>query len=145
VSVTKFPAGWIESTIGNVAETVRGVTYKKEDATALPSAGMVPLIRATNIHEALDFDELVYVPEKYVGKDQYLRAGDIALAASSGSQKVVGKAARLHDDWDGSFGAFCMAVRPSPSISSKLLSYFMQTPEYRHRVSELSAASISTT
>jgi type I restriction enzyme S subunit len=139
VSTSKLPSGWIESTIGSVADTIRGVTYKKEDANDSSAPGMVPLVRATNIHDVLDFEELVYVPDKYVGKDQFLRAGDIVLAASSGSQKVVGKAARLHDDWDGSFGAFCMVVRPSPDINSKLLSYYMQTSEYRHRVSELSA------
>jgi type I restriction enzyme S subunit len=134
-----LPKGWELATIGNVAETIRGVTYKKENSRQQPEAGLVPILRATNINGKLDFDDLVYVPEKCVADLQILKLGDIIIAASSGSKSVVGKAARLTDDWKGSFGAFCMAVRPSAEIRSSFLAYFMETPSYRHRVSELSA------
>src|SRR4051812_13706415 len=98
----------LEISIGDVAETVRGVTYEKQDARTAQEAGYVPLLRATNIEAAeLSFDDLVYVPESVVKDDQRLRAGDIVLAASSGSLSVVGKAALFRGGRVITFGAFC--------------------------------------
>jgi hypothetical protein len=55
---------------------MRDVTYKKQDVSELPGAGLVPILRATNISRSLDFDELVYVPQKYVSEQQLLRLGN---------------------------------------------------------------------
>jgi hypothetical protein len=99
----------------------------------------VPLLRANNIDGELRFDDLVYVPSRYVRPEQVLRPGDIVIAASSGSRRVVGKAAPLKTAWEGSFGAFCFVLRPGPKIDPAYLAYFMRSNEYRTRVSELAA------
>ncbi len=125
--------------LGELVTVLRGVNYKKAMARKEPSKGLVPIVRATNIQGILDYDNLVYVPHKCVSEDQYLKEGDIVIAASSGSKTIVGKAARVEKDWEGGFGAFCFCVRPKDVESSKFISYFMQTKEYRNRVSELSA------
>lgn len=128
-------------TIGDLAETVRGVTYEKAEARNSPRQGFSPLIRATNIdHGALVLDSFVYVPDSVIRDDQRLRLGDIVLAASSGSLSVVGKAALLRNEWQGTFGAFCYAVRPQLDRAvPDYLAYFMQTSTYRGRVSQLAA------
>lgn len=127
--------------IGDVASTIRGVTYEKQDAKDAPSPGYTPLLRATNIDTAqLSFDGLVFVPNTVVKDEQRLRAGDIVLAASSGSLSVVGKAALLRHPWPGTFGAFCYAVRPkAEAVVPDYLAHFMQTSEYRSQVSKLAA------
>src|SRR4051794_32109076 len=95
----------LEVSIGDVAQTVRGVTYEKHNARRALEAGYVPLLRATNIEAGgLTFDDLVYVPASVVNEYQRLRAGDIVLAASSGSLSVVGKAALFRGDRDITFG-----------------------------------------
>jgi len=63
-------------------------TYKA-DAENSPAEDLAPILRATNINESLAFDDLVYVPEKYVNPDQLLQIGDMVVAASSGSRKLV--------------------------------------------------------
>ena len=131
--------GWVQSTLGQIATVVRGVSYKKPDASFDASPDTVPILRATNIHEELDFDQLVHVPPKYIKPEQYLLAGDIVIAASSGSRSVVGKAAQLRASWIGSFGTFCLTLRPHESLTNGYLAWFLQTQEYRNRVSELSA------
>lgn len=134
------PEAWTITKIGDVATLLRGVTYKKADSSKTPGEGLVPILRATNIRDDLDFEDLVYVPGSYVTDEQMLRRGDIVIAASSGSRAVVGKAAPLREGWDGSFGAFCFALRPaSDLISPRYLAYFLRTPAYRHTVSTLSA------
>lgn len=134
-----LPESWIQTTLGDVLSILRGVSYIKTDAKNSPAQGLVPILRATNINEVLTFDDLVYVPEKYVDSEQFLQANDIVVAASSGSRKLVGKAAQLTNAWCGSFGTFCYALRPESHVNAKLLALFLQTSEYRHRISDLSA------
>lgn len=135
----ELPVGWLLTSIGEIAETIRGVTYKKEDSSLEAKSGLIPILRATNIGNGLDFEELVYVPPDNVSAAQFLRLNDIVIAASSGSRAIVGKAAMLSSEWRGSFGAFCYALRPNPLINARLLAYFLQTSEYRNQVSNMSA------
>lgn len=137
----KLPAGWQGCVLGDTVQLIRGVTYQKAEASKQPEAGNVPLLRATNIGTSLDFDDLIYVPAFRVSSEQFLRKDDIVIAASSGSISVVGKAVPLLSDWFGSFGAFCMVMRLRPGPECRFLSYFLQTTEYRRRVSSLAAGS----
>jgi type I restriction enzyme S subunit len=51
---------------------------------------------------------------------------------SSGSQAVVGKSARLRDDWSGSVGAFCAIVRPEQArIDPEFLALYMRSEAFR--------------
>lgn len=126
--------------LGDVASVVRGVTYVKSESSHQPSDGLVPILRATNIGQALDFDDLVYVPADCVAEEQYLQEGDIVLAASSGSARVVGKAAPLTHRWKGAFGAFCFAIRPKADVvEPAFIGSFLQTAEYRQEASRLAA------
>jgi type I restriction enzyme S subunit len=130
---------WKTVKLTDVMTVIRGVTYKKEHASKEPKPGLLPILRANNIQNGLVFEDLVYVPKKCVSEIQLLRFGDIIIAASSGSRHIVGKAAQLKTDWSGSFGTFCFGLRPKPEVHSGYLSWFLQTSEYRHQVSELSA------
>lgn len=141
--MNELPKGWIEIELSEVAEVIRGVTYKKEYATAAPRAGFLPVLRATNITgAALTFDDLVYVPAEYVSDIQLVRSGDVVIASSSGSKEIVGKAGTfVGGNFVGSFGAFCTGLRPSASLSVGYFGFYFQTPSYRLSVSELSSGS----
>ncbi|MEO5799822.1 MAG: restriction endonuclease subunit S [Gemmatimonadales bacterium] len=132
---------WSMKPIGEMCETIRGVTYRGDSARSTPGEGMIPLLRATNVKEgSLNFEGLVYVPERNVSTTQLLQAGDLVVVASSGSKAVVGKAAILPQAWRGTFGAFCLVVRPNQSkINPEFLSYYLQSSEYRGRISALAA------
>jgi type I restriction enzyme, S subunit len=136
-----LPKGWAICNLGEIITVLRGVSYAKHQSKTIDFPNSVPILRATNINRLLDFDDLVYVETSCISPEQMLRLGDIVIAASSGSKSVVGKAAQLISDWHGSFGAFCMGLRPVAAIESSYVSYFLQTDEYRHRVSELSSGS----
>ena len=119
----------------HLADLVRGVTYKREEASREPVTGMLPIIRANNIQDGqLALDDLIYVPASRVSREQRLRRGDIVFAMSSGSPDVVGKAALLSEDWHGAFGAFCGVLRARPGTLSEWLAYFLQSPMYRDAV-----------
>jgi type I restriction enzyme S subunit len=127
------PQGWEWVRLGEIAEIIRGVTYGKSDASDNPLPDYVPLLRGNNINRVLNFDGPVYVPKSLLNEAQYVKAGDIVIAMSSGSADLVGKAAQAIDNFEGGFGAFCGVVR---SVSSEVFSYFgffFQTPLYKIR------------
>jgi len=133
---------WQTITVAEIANQVRGVSYDKSQVSSNPSEGLIPILRAGNIQNGslLLHQDLVFVPESCVSLQQLLRPGDIVVAASSGSIDVVGKAAQIQKEWQGSFGAFCKVVRPtSDRIDPRYLHHFFQSSGYRHKVSSLAA------
>lgn len=135
----KLPEGWAGSSILSFCEIIRGVSYSKGEALAEPKQGYIPLLRANNIDEELNFDDLQYVPPNRVSEDQFLQKGDVVVAMSSGSKKVVGKAASHKGTFKGAFGAFCGVLRPDSVLDPRFFGLFFQTQNYRHLISEASA------
>ncbi|MDX1997182.1 MAG: restriction endonuclease subunit S [Thermoanaerobaculia bacterium] len=126
--------------IADIAEQIRGVTYRSDEATTLPAPGYLPILRAGNIQdEGLDLSDLVFVPAARVSPKQKLRPHDVVIATSSGSLQVVGKAARVVEAFDGGFGAFCKVLRPNTRVVPSYFGHFFQTPTYRKTVSSLAA------
>ena len=123
-----------------LAEQLRGVSYRKSDASSTPRPGYLPVLRAGNITEdGLTFDDLVFVPAERISAKQKIRRNDVVIAASSGSLDVVGKAARSLADYKGGFGAFCKVLRPGPDVDPAYFAHFFRTQQYRQRVSALAA------
>lgn len=126
--------------IGDIAEQIRGVTYRKQDASTSKRDGYLPILRAGNITNfGLTYKDLVYVPSPKISPRQMVRENDILIAASSGSIEVVGKAARALEDFEGSFGAFCKVLRLKKQVDATYFSHFFKTPEYRRKISSLAA------
>lgn len=135
----ELPRGWAWVKISDIADLVRGVSYKKGEASGEPRDGYVPVLRANNIDQVLNFDSLVYVPANRVKNNQRIKTYDIVLAMSSGSKNLVGKAAQAVQDFDGGFGAFCGLVRLTPLVEREFVGYFFQGPDYRHYLSSVSS------
>ncbi|MBD3814403.1 MAG: restriction endonuclease subunit S, partial [Betaproteobacteria bacterium] len=138
--MSELPAGWVRIPISQACTMVRGVTYNKTESSDEPLLEYFPVLRANNIQAGkLVFSDLVYVPKKCIAPHQFIKAGDVVVAMSSGSKSVVGKAAKAVSDWEGAFGAFCGVLRPSNEVNHRYFYFFTQSAEYRTRVSELSA------
>lgn len=113
-------------------EVVRGVTYGKEDVSDGPLKGYLPLLRSHNIQEiGLNTEDLVFVKKDKISPEQMLKKGDILIAMSSGSKKLVGKAAQAMANIPYSYGAFCAVIRSKHSEISPFLGFFFSTPYYR--------------
>lgn len=139
--MSEVPPGWAETTLGELVETVRGLTYKKEQASMTAAGGLVPLIRATNVQDGrllLD-EQLLFLPESLVRNEQWLQLGDIVIASSSGSSSVVGKSAPLRGEWHGTFGAFCTVLRPTSKADPRFLAHLVGSPTVRRRWSGLAS------
>lgn len=125
--------------LGDLVEQIRGVSYKPEDVYDNLNENSVILLRANNIKDGqLVFDDVIYVDRNRVHNNQMLKAGDILICTSSGSKELVGKAAYVQKDLPMTFGAFCKVVRPQ-GLCPEYLGHFFNSPNYRKRVSDLSA------
>ncbi|MBI5950930.1 MAG: restriction endonuclease subunit S [Chloroflexi bacterium] len=113
----EIPPGWDVKELGNYAEPVRGVTYKKEDIKTSSNKNAVPILRATNItNGVIDLNDMVYVPKEVVSEEQFLNKFDVLITMSSGSKAHVGKNAFYYFDQRVSFGAFCSKLSVNKSM-----------------------------
>jgi type I restriction enzyme, S subunit len=136
-----LPCGWELSKGENLFELVRGVTFKKAEASELPHDDYIAILRAGNLQDGhILLENLVFVPSGYVSENQMIRKHDLIIAMSSGSRDIVGKAAPVTTDIRRtSFGAFCGLLRPLDLEIADWLKHFVQTQEYRKYVSDISA------
>jgi type I restriction enzyme S subunit len=125
-----IPSSWTWQRGRDVFNVIRGVTYSKSDASNAQSAGTFPILRANNIGKGVNFESLVFVPKSKIKEEQFLRAGDILIAMSSGSKKLVGKAAPILSDFPGAFGAFCGVIRNKSKMPDAVLARYFETPQY---------------
>ena len=125
-----LPDGWSTTTLGSLVRLIRGVSYRKADARSKQIRGLVPILRATNIGQVLNFQDLFISLISMCSTSRW---------SVKGSRAIVGKTAQLRHDWTGSFGAFCFALRPDGELISEYIAWFLQTQDYRNRVSQLSA------
>ena len=114
--VLNFPVGWTVAKVHELAELLRGINYKKEQASNYPKLDYKPILRATNIQGSLNFDELVFVPMQNISEKQLIKAGDVIFAMSSGSKHLVGKSAQSKFDFDG-------LIEPEEQTDSKCGAY----------------------
>ena len=136
--MTELPEGWTTATIGDLATTIRGVTYKKSDSSNLPGEGLVPLLRATNFDDGVETGgDLVYIPATLVKPEQVLMESDLLVAMSSGSIAVVGKSVPIgQPSHQRTFGAFCGVVRPNPATNARFLHHYSASPNIRQSWSD---------
>lgn len=119
-----------ETTLGEVVDFVRGVTFDKSQQLSTPTPSSIAVLRAGNIQVELNTaTDLIFVPNNVVSPTQMLRKGDVAICLSSGSPLVVGKTAPLRSDWPGTIGGFCGIVRPR-SIDPTYLALWLRGPRY---------------
>lgn len=100
--------------LGDVAQFIRGLTYKPDDVLERDDAGAVPCMRTKNIQEQLEDDDLVYIPDRLVRDGRWLAEGDI-LVSSANSWNLVGKCSWVPDlAYRATFGGFTSVLRADP-------------------------------
>lgn len=124
---------------------LRGLSYRPNQILKSLEENTIPVLKANNItDDGLDISDIIYISKDFVKDNQILKKGDILLAASSGSKKVIGKNVSFDLDSEFSFGAFCKAIRPKSSIYPGYLKHFFKTPYYKRTiVSQVQGANIN--
>lgn len=102
-------------TLGEIAEFVRGITFKPEDVVPVETENSVVCLRTKNVQTELDLSDVWAVDESLVRRlDRFLKAGDI-LISSANSWNLVGKCSWIPElPWKASFGGFVTVLRADP-------------------------------
>jgi type I restriction enzyme S subunit len=108
--------GWKPTTLGEVAEFVRGINFKPEDVVHVGAAGSVACMRTKNVQTELDLSDVWAVARTFVRRpEQFLQTGDI-LVSSANSWNLIGKCCLVPElPWRSSFGGFVSVLRPNSS------------------------------
>lgn len=120
--------------IKELVSFVRGVSYKKEQASKEKQDQYTAILRANNINEGdFNFDDLVFVPSDLILDRQMIKKGDIVITMSSGSKAHVGKVAIATHNINAAFGAFCAKIVPE-KIVPKYLYYLLRSTGFRRHI-----------
>lgn len=120
----EIPQGWVNGTLGDIAELVRGVTYDSYGIKSQNDNEVIPILRATNISgNVIDLDDMVYVSKQNVSAMQVLNKLDILITMSSGSKEHIGKNGLFYFKKEASFGAFCAKIVAKNDYQFYLYSY----------------------
>ncbi|TDR32424.1 hypothetical protein [Aquamicrobium defluvii] len=128
-----------ESTIkvGNLADGVRGVSYRPEHLQEDVGPDRTVLLRSTNIQEGqLDFGSIQIVPSYLVKPAQVVQEGDLVVCMSNGSKALVGKAARYNGEYGAplTVGAFCSVFHPKIESDAAFLRHVFQGEQFRRSI-----------
>ncbi|MEB7402103.1 restriction endonuclease subunit S [Mammaliicoccus sciuri] len=123
---------WKTLKIKDIAEILRGLTYKPEDIRV---AG-IRVLRSSNIikDKFHTYKDDIFVDESVV-KIPLVNKGDILITAANGSPKLVGKHAIIEKlDDESVAGGFMYILR---SDNSKFIQTWMSTVEYKRIISRV--------
>ena len=98
--------------LGDVAEFIRGITFKPTDVVPAGSKGSVVCLRTKNVQSLLDESDLIAVARRFVKRDeQMIRPHDI-LVSSANSWNLVGKCCSVNTlSYEAAPGGFISVLR----------------------------------
>lgn len=105
----------MEATLGDVAEFIRGITFKPDDVVELGEEGSVACLRTKNVQTDLDLSDVWAIPRGFVkSAERFVRAGDLIISTAN-SWNLVGKAAWIPQlEWEAAAGGFVSILRAHP-------------------------------
>lgn len=116
--------------LGDVADFIRGITYKPNDLVENFSEGSTVCMRTANVQVQLKQDDLLSVPISLVkNKDKFLIEGDI-LVSTANSWNLVGKCCWIPKlDYSATAGGFISILRANQEkLDQRYLYHWFNSP-----------------
>jgi len=137
MSMTSTPHAWSEARLGDIGESIIGLTYAPRN---VKRSGTL-VLRSSNVQDGrLTFDDNVYVDSPIPDRIR-VRNGDILICVRNGSRQLIGKSVRLDSRVDGqTFGAFMAVYR---SDLNRLLQFFFQSDNFKRQIETHLGATIN--
>ncbi len=127
--------GWAQTTLGETAEIVRGISFPKDARKLEPQPGHIACLRTANVQTEVEWDDLWFVPEEHVkSESRYVHPLDILISVSN-SLALVGKVAQVvTPPHKSTLGAFISLLRPSLQLDAKFYYFQMASPEVQSEI-----------
>lgn len=131
---------WKLTTLKEIVEFQRGLTYSKKDEVE-NSRNIV--LRANNIDlltNKLNLTDLRCLKEDItIPENKKVKKGGLIICIASGSKSHLGKVALIDQEYDFSFGGFMGQIIPKKNILSEYLFYVLTSKEYKLFIERLSS------
>jgi type I restriction enzyme S subunit len=126
-------------TLGDVAEFIRGVTFKPEDILSDEVSGGILCFRTKNVQKSLDLSDVWRVPTSVMKrKNQAVSTGDI-LVSSANSWNLIGKCSWIPPlERIATFGGFVSVLRTtSPHADARYIYHWFSSDPVQAKVRSL--------
>ncbi|EGF1230010.1 restriction endonuclease subunit S [Campylobacter jejuni] len=132
----EIPQHWRIVKFKYVAFTNIGLVYSPDDIVENSDEGY-PVLRANNIQNGkIDYQDLIYIKSKQIGKKQIISSGDLLMCVRNGSENLLGKTAKIQDGYF-SFGTFTTIIK---SQFNDYFYWIFQTNMLRKSIASFSAS-----
>jgi len=120
--------------LGDIADYIRGITFKPTDVVPAHSPGSVVCMTTKNVQESLDETKLTAVSPRFVKREeQYLQHGDL-LVSSANSWNLVGKVTFVSAlPYTATAGGFISILRTRPDRADPRYVYSWLASEQTQR------------
>jgi type I restriction enzyme S subunit len=129
-SNSHLPTGWALTSLGAIADVVRGVTFPASAKARSAGDGLIMCLRTTNVQTELTYQDVLYISADYVKRaDQWLCDGDTVISMAN-SYELVGKVALARNPPAAtSIGGFISIIRPVADCDPKFLYHQLASAE----------------
>jgi type I restriction enzyme S subunit len=120
-----------QAALGDVADFIRGITFKPEDVVKVGDPGSVACLRTKNVQADLDLTDVWGIPREFVkSPEKFVREGDLVISTAN-SWNLVGKASWIPRlEWEATAGGFVSLLRAKPErILPRYLYHWIVTDE----------------
>ena len=112
--------------LGDVADFIRGVTFKPVDVADTPRPSDVRCLRTKNVQDELDLDDVWAIDSSFVRRpEQFLQTGDVIL----GRRGEMGRCALVGAREQGwLLGTGSLALRLAYAVDGTFLTWVLRSP-----------------
>ena len=138
--MSELPNGWVSTSVDDVCQVVRGITFPTTEKRFEPGAGLIACLRTANVQAAVEWDDLWFVPQHFVKNDDQLVLPDDILISTANSYELVGKVSRVtHTKFHSTLGAFISLLRAYKGVDAGFLYYQMSSESVQRSIREMSS------
>lgn len=138
--LSDIPNGWQETTLDDVCQVIRGVTFPTNEKRYQPGSGLIACLRTANVQAIVEWDNLWFIPKDYVKNENQFVAIDDVLISNANSLELVGKVSRVtHLRYPSTLGAFISLLRAEKGLNAAFLYYQMSTEEVQRSIRNMSS------
>ncbi len=134
------PMNWIKCHVGDMANIIGGVSYKKDDVRT----NGIRILRGGNIQngKVLLEDDDVFVSYEYHDSENEVKDGDIVVVSSTGSSTLIGKTGFANKvPRITQIGAFLRILRFSNYLSREFINLIFLSEDYKDYIRNIAKGS----
>jgi type I restriction enzyme S subunit len=127
---------WQTVKLGDVANFVRGITFKPTDVLDGIAGNSIGCMRTKNVQEQLDEVDVWYLPSDFLSNNkQLLQEGDL-LVSTANSWNLVGKACWVPKlAYESTFGGFISVLRANDEhVNRRYLYYWFTSTKIQEKL-----------